>query len=236
MKRKKEIVLGLLLVIGAVFILMNKTGFLQDIGLFTIIFTVILVGILIDNLVEKSIGGVLFSLAFLAILYDGPLGIEHLTPWPVLAAALLGTIGLDMIFKKKHVPVKYDETMKHWEHSEQVIDGTDEEVVECSVSFGSAVKYINSTRLKRAFLKSSFGNLSVYFDNAQLENGEAEVQVDVSLGNIELYIPAEWKVILDVNTSFGGVDEKGKHRTAIGDNVLSIKGNVSFGGMEIYYI
>ena len=42
----------------------------------------------------------LFSLAFAAILFDEALGIEAITPWPVLGAALLGTIGLNMIFNK----------------------------------------------------------------------------------------------------------------------------------------
>ena len=101
MKRKKEIVIGLLLIIGAVFIMVDRMGFFWDIGLFKIIVTVILVGILVDNVAERSFGGILFSIAFLGILYDEPLGIEHLTPWPILGAALLGTIGLNMIFKKK---------------------------------------------------------------------------------------------------------------------------------------
>ena len=100
MKRKKEIIIGLLMIIGAVFIMVDRIGFFWDIGLFKIIVTVVLLGILIDNVVERSFGGILFSLAFLGILYDEPLGIEHLTPWPVLGAALLGTIGLNMIFKK----------------------------------------------------------------------------------------------------------------------------------------
>ncbi len=240
MKRKKEIIIGLLMIIGAVFIMVDRIGFFWDIGLFKIIVTVVLLGILIDNVVERSFGGILFSLAFLGILYDEPLGIEHLTPWPVLGAALLGTIGLNMIFKKKHVQmeVKYDDTIdRHWQQKEQIIDEDCGETVECSVNFSSAVKYIKSARFKRAFLKSSFGNLCVYFDDAHIEQGEeAVVQADVHMGNLELYIPGEWKVVLDVNTSFGSVEESGKRKMADENTVLRITGDVSFGGMQINYI
>lgn len=240
MKRKKEIIIGLLLIIGAVFIMVDRMGFFWDIGLFKIIVTVILVGILIDNVIERSFGGILFSLAFLGILYDRPLRIEHLTPWPILGAALLGTIGLNMIFKKKHVDieVKYDNTLnKHWSEKEQVIDEECGDTVECSVSFSSAVKYIKSTHFKRAFLKSSFGNLCVYFDNAHIGEGEeAVVQTDVHMGTLTLYIPGDWKVVLDVNTSFGNVEERGKRNIQSENRILWITGDISFGGVEIYYI
>ena len=44
---------------------------------------------------------ILFSIAFICIIYDDWLGITALTPWTVLGAALLGSIGLSLIFKKK---------------------------------------------------------------------------------------------------------------------------------------
>ncbi|MEY8393042.1 hypothetical protein D3Z36_17140 [Lachnospiraceae bacterium] len=240
MKRKKEIIIGLLLIIGAVFIMVDKRGFFWDIGLFKIIVTVILAGILIDNLMERSFGGILFSLAFLGILYDKPLGIEHLTPWPILGAALLLTIGLNMIFKKKHVEIemKYDDTQdRYWQKKETVIDEDCGDTVECSAHFSSTVKYIKSPHFKRGYLKSSFGNLCVYFDNTHIEAGEeAVIFTDVHMGNLELYIPGEWKIVLDVNTSFGNVEESRKRKAETENAILRITGDISFGGMEIYYI
>ena len=55
---------------------------------------------LVKSLRKLEWTGILFSLAFLAIIYADMLHIEHLTPWPVLGAALLGSIGLNMIFHK----------------------------------------------------------------------------------------------------------------------------------------
>lgn len=101
MKKGKNIFWGLLFILGAVFIVVNRLGYFQDISVLTVIFTIIVAGVLIDSIAHRSFGGILFSLAFLCILYDKPLGMEALTPWPVLAAALCGTIGLNMIFKEK---------------------------------------------------------------------------------------------------------------------------------------
>ena len=42
----------------------------------------------------------LFSLAFLIIVNDELLGLEAITPWPVLGAALLGSLGLNLLFPK----------------------------------------------------------------------------------------------------------------------------------------
>lgn len=233
MKRGKEIFWGLLLILGAVFIIVNKMGYFQNIGVFTVIFTVFLAGILIENVLQRSFGGILFSLAFLGILYDKQLGIESLTPMPILLVALLGTIGLNMIFKKeRHIKIERG----HWEDAKEIVDVEEEEQIQCAVSFSSTTKYINSPHFRHAYLKSAFGSLSAYFDNAVIEGEKAVAEVDISFGNMELYIPRDWKVILDVDTSFGGVEEKGRYNSAEEGNTLLICGRVSFGELEIHYI
>nr|WP_156301648.1 hypothetical protein [Secundilactobacillus similis] len=63
-----------------------------------VIATLVLAGALIQSLVMLSIGGIIFSLAFLSILYAGPLGIQALAPWTILGIALLLTIGFSLIF------------------------------------------------------------------------------------------------------------------------------------------
>lgn len=236
MKRGKSIFWGLLFILGAVFIVVNRLGYFQDISVLTVIFTIIVAGILIDSIVHRSFGGILFGLAFLCILYDKPLGIESLTPWPVLAAALCGTIGLNMIFKEKK---RSWGSEKHYEWDNEkyreIIDEESEEWVRCEVSFSSATKYINSTNFKKADLESSFGSMSVYFDNAILGDGKALVNVDVSFGDMKLYIPKTWKVVMNLDNAFGGCKEHGNCSVS-DESVLMLKGDVSFGALEIYYI
>lgn len=242
MKRRKEIFWGILFLLGAVFMIVNRLKAFQDIGVFTIFFTIVLVGSLIENIVERSFGGILFSLAFLGILYDRQLGIENLSPWTLLVTAGLGTIGLNMIFKKKemHIKVeKYDDYLEDG-HSRrekgEVIDETEGEHVHCSVSFNSATKYIDNVKLKTAELSSNFGSLVVYFDNAVLADGKAVVNADVNFGSMVLYIPKEWRLIRNIESSFGGVKEYGRYVGSDEGNTLVINGDVTFSGMEIHYI
>ena len=72
-------------------------------------------------------------------------------------------------------------------------------------------------------------------NNAVLKGHEAFVNVDVSFGNMELYIPAGWRVICNVSSSFGSVQEHGRCRGEEAD-MLTINGEVSFGTLDIYYI
>ena len=80
---------GLFLVLAAVFLVVSQLGLLKDIGVFSILFAVFWVAILIEGLIRGSFGKILFSLAFLFIIFDEPLGIEAVNSWTVLAAALL---------------------------------------------------------------------------------------------------------------------------------------------------
>ena len=58
MKRRKEIFWGLLLILGAVLIMTSRTGFLHEIHLVRLILTIFLVGILVENLFQRSFGGI----------------------------------------------------------------------------------------------------------------------------------------------------------------------------------
>ena len=89
-KNGEKIFWGLFFILGAIFILVSRMGYFEEIGLLTLFLTVLLAALLIKSIRHIEFTGILFSLAFLAILYDKPLGIEELTPWPVFGAALLG--------------------------------------------------------------------------------------------------------------------------------------------------
>ena len=236
MKKERNIFWGLLFILGAVFIVVNKLGYFQDIGVVTVIFTIVVAGALIDSICHRSFGGILFSLACLCILYDEPLGIEALTPWPVLVAALLGTIGLNMVFKQKKRSWSCEKNYG-WDNEKyrEIIDEESSEWVRCEVSFSSTTKYVNSTSFKKADLECSFGSMTVYFDNAVLDQGKAAVNVDVSFGDMKLYIPRTWKVVMNLDNAFGGCKEYGSCSMS-DENVLMLNGDVSFGGLEIYYI
>lgn len=237
-RKKEKIFWGVFLILAAAFLVVGKLGFLQELGLWTILFAVFWAAVLIKGVIKLSFGEILFSIAFLCILFDEQLGIEALTPWTVLAAALLGTIGLNLLFRRR----------KHYyggRHKETVIGDNVEfgdvvsfsqgEEVRCECSFGSATKYIDSADFRYAFLECSFGAMKVYFDRAVIPSGHGTVELDVSFSGVELYVPREWTVVNSVDTAFGGVDEKGRNQSE-GTPVLTLSGEVNFSGVTVIYV
>ena len=108
--------------------------------------------------------------------------------------------------------------------------------VQAAVTFQSVIKYINSIHFERADLSTSFGALKVYFDQARPEREELLVHTETSFGTTILYIPREWNVILNVDTAFGNVEEKGMRSPSPDAPKIHINGDVNFGSLEINYI
>lgn len=257
MRRDNKVFLGIVFLILSAFIIASAMGAFDrldgifgKIGFWTIVFTPIFGVWLVKSLMRLAWGGILFSLAFLAILYDEMLGIQNLTPWPVLFAAFFGTLGMSIIFGKRgrwnhrrwnHVDV-LDSTRiedrgmgrKFFDHSNKEIS-EDEQRVRCDVSFSTMTKYICSRALREVVIENAFGSVTVYFDGAILDNGEAYVNVDNAFGFVALYVPKEWRVLTNLNKSFGSFRIFGKYMTQ-SMNTLHINGDIAFGSVEIHYI
>lgn len=238
MMRKEKIFWGVFFVLAAAFMIISQLGFLQGVGAFRIIWAVFCVAVIINGVIKQHFGEILFPLAFICILFDKQLGITALTPWTVLGAALLGTIGLSMLFhKRRHhrMPGYVHMHMDGEEGFERVENGADGNHVHFKTSFGSAIKYVNSDDFEYAELECSFGAMKVYFDNAMLQNQNATIELEVSFGGVELYMPKSWNVINHTDTTFGGIDEKNRNQPD-GSHTVTLTGDVSFAGVTIIYV
>lgn len=221
----KKLFWGLFFIASAVFVIINQMGY-TNIAFLSLLLTILIIPIFIKSIYHVNFWGILFSIAFLIIIYKGYLNID-ISNMAILFSALLGSIGLSIIFNRNHF--KY-----HDEHFDKVIDEEDSEEINLSVNFSSSIKYINSENFKKANLKCSFGAMKVYFDNAKIED-EAIINLDVSFAGVELYIPKEWKIINNVDTSLGGIEEKNL-RSIKSNKKIILKGKVSFSGIEIIYV
>lgn len=109
-KRGRKIFWGMVLVFGTIALLANKLGYLGGIGFWSIAISIVLAAIFIDGMIKRSFGEMLFSIAFFIIANDEMLGLEAITPWPVLLAACALTIGLKMLFprfgKRHHILIQ----------------------------------------------------------------------------------------------------------------------------------
>ncbi|MCI8372405.1 MAG: hypothetical protein HFI75_08405 [Lachnospiraceae bacterium] len=232
--KKRNLFWGIIFLLGAIFIIVGKLGYLSEISFFSLFFTVFLLGILIDSLIRLSFPGIFFSAAFLAIIYDKQLGIVQLTPWTILGAALLASIGCSMLFNGKKFKRNWNK--KHGSHNfSSVINDKDQQVVKHSTSFSSCIKYVNTEDFRRADLKCSYGAMKVYFDNAVIKEPGARINIDVSFGAMELYIPHSWNLHYSIDSSLSGIEEE-ERGTIPGTIDVSLTGKASFSGVTIRYI
>lgn len=106
--------------------------------------------------------------------------------------------------------------------------------VSCENAFGESVRYV-SGEIGWVNLDNAFGTLQVYFTEAYLQGGRADVSLDVAFGKTVLYVPSNWKVNLSLDKAFGSIRESGQHEPD-GANVLMITGDVDFGSLELVYV
>lgn len=223
----KNIFWGLFFVLAGALVLVNQLGLFTEIGLFSLFFTIFLVAILIKSTVHISFTGILFSIAGLCIVYAETLHIENITPWPVLIAALFGSIGLHCIFNNHH---KHHHD-KEFDHESIDSDG----IVNVDVSFGASAKYINTKNLEKVNISCNFGAVKIYLDNASIKNDNAVIYFNMSFAGAELYIPKNWRVENNIDTSLAGIDEKNLNAKDI-EKTIILTGKINLSGIEIIYI
>ncbi len=228
--------------------LIKSFGFLEGIGIWTILWSVCLAIFFVKGIVKGSFGMMLFSLALFVILNDRLLGMESITPWPVLGTALLGSIGLNLLFpcfgKRRILRNAFRGCGGKGLKSIVAIEGEHSGRVEsydhnganvsCENAFGESVRYV-SGEIGWVNLDNAFGTLQVYFTEAYLQGGRADVSLDVAFGKTVLYVPSNWKVNLSLDKAFGSIRESGQHEPD-GANVLMITGDVDFGSLELVYV
>lgn len=238
----KRLFWGSFFILAAALTIINALGLYTSINIVSLLFTILMTAIIIKSLVHFNFGGILIPLAIIGIIFAEPLEITNITPWPLLITAFLLSAGLEIMFgrtqriiKAKIIGGNFHSRFENNENFGEIVDEEDESVVTYSVNFGSGMKYVNSAKLKKAYLSCKFGALKVYFDNAVLDSEGAEIILDVAFGGTELYIPKEWNVIIGTNATLGAIEEKNRKMQTDGPKI-TIKGNVSLSGVEIIYI
>ena len=230
--KKDNVFWGVVLILAAVYIIINSLGFMPDVSVVRLGGAVICGVVFFKSLVGLEFGGMLFSLAILLILFDEQLGITAITPWPVLMAALLGSIGLNMIFgnrvtelkKSNHGPAEFKEA-----------DYVSGDEIRIGGMFGAYKKNISSDNFTKASVSCRFGGMEISFDDAVIQSGRAVVQMNISFSGVEFYIPQSWKVENHTQGMCGGFHEHRSHSSNDGPTIV-FEGSVTFSGVEVYRI
>lgn len=229
---------GLMFLLGAAALVLNRLDIwptFYHISLMDIILTLFFVWIFLVGIRHHNFFGMLFGLALIAIQYDELLHITAITPWTLLGATLLAAIGLTIIFPHKHSKVIGHNGFTFVDSGKKVFNEADGEILYFKNSFGSTTKYVNTDALVNATLQNSFGEMKVYFDNAVIKNGVADINLEVSFGEATLYIPKTWNVENHTKCSFGSFTEENASQSQ-GCPTLRVYGEIAFGDAKIIYI
>lgn len=230
--KKDNVFWGVVLILAAVYIIINSLGFMPDVSVVRLGVAVICGVVFFKSLAGLEFGGMLFSLAILLILFDEQLGITAITPWPVLMAALLGSIGLNMIFGNRVTEIKKS---NHGPAEFKEADYVSGDEIRIGGMFGAYKKNISSDNFTKANVSCRFGGMEISFDDAVIQSGRAVVQMNISFSGVEFYIPQSWKVENHTQGMCGGFHEHRSHSSNDGPTIV-FEGNVTFSGVEVYRI
>ena len=188
-----------------------------------------------SDLSPMSLGIALFGLYML--LYNvGIIPAQYKLTWSMIWPAALILIGLTVLlgylFPKRK---ENNEGFFHVEKGDPVFEFSEEGgYVRVESAFTTETKKVTGDEpFRGAKIDMSFGSLTVDLTEANIENG-ATIDADVSFGSMTLRLPAFVGVKSESSAAFGGVNcPAGDPNAAIR---INLKGDVSFGKIEVEYV
>lgn len=241
MKKKNNILFGLILICLAAVILLNQFNVFGSVSVFGIVIAVLLVCAIISGIREHNFGGIFFPLALLYIVFDEQIealtGFPETSTWIVLLVALLLSVGFSMIFPN------WEKTSRWHEHRDENMHGNHQKTVDknedgkffCENRFGEFTRRIETDNLMSASLRNNFGEMNIHFENATVYDQIVYVDVQVSFGSLKLYVPKEWDIEQNISVFAAQVKEE-NYASAAGTKAIRLSGTVNFGEIIIIYL
>jgi predicted membrane protein len=100
--------------------------------------------------------------------------------------------------------------------------------------FSGIKRRFESERFRGGKATAIFGGMEIDLTQVKLADNQATVALTAIFGGIDLFVPREWKVVVDSNAILGGVDDK--HSPASGAPVrpiLYVRATAILGGIDI---
>ncbi len=259
--QNRHSLIGIILVALGALLVINNFG-IFDFNLSHMIFSwhtiFVVIGIIILSNSKSSIAGIIF-------LVIGLWGyLDHIFPWLTdfafsdLWPLLLIIIGLSLLFRKKD---NKKNEWKQWHRDNykdynksatdqnpyeyykgnfenNVEQKTSEDSIEEVAIFTSTRRSVLSQNFKGGTVSAIFGAITIDFSKAKLADGENHLEIASIFEGCKIFVPRDWKVIVNVTSVFGGIDDKRyvNFDLPTSNGVLIIKGAVVFGGCEIFSI
>jgi predicted membrane protein len=248
MKKKssiKYVLFGLFFIIVGASIICKALGVIPEIdniAMLNILLALMMVPVFVEGIIHVIFSFIFFPIAIELIIFRVPLGLEAITPWPVLGAALFLSLGCSLLVPRNIKWMKRqwngDTLMDRYEGGE---NWTDENMpdgmsdLKMNTRFAGSSKYINSEDFRNCEISCSFGGTKVYFDKAVIQGNSATINLNAEFSGVDLYIPKEWPVKNLLRCKMGGVEEKGERTAAKSGKFVVLTGDTSFSGVTVIY-
>jgi predicted membrane protein len=220
--------LGLVLIAWGGLLFLRETGVLDPALRARDFWPLVLIGLGLSIAVRRRrFGSVLVGLA-VALLGGGLLaerlgyavGAAHL--WPILLIAAGLSFILSAFTRPRHALRVANEQVS-----------ADE--LQRSVSMGNLALVVDSQQFRGGSLSATMGEIRVDLRRAAMAKDEAELDVSLTMGGIELYVPSNWQVVSDVSPFMGVVEDRTEPRPdAAGvQRRLVLRGKITMGAVTV---
>lgn len=225
----------------------SQMGILHyELSFWSILGTIIFALSLIDGLLNLRITESIFSIAFLLMIYAGPLHITRLVPWTILLAALLISIGLEIIFHNRfHTVVYANKRMRQLKRKREnffdnfftdqtVSENSNHVVIEQRLSDSS--RYINSQELESIDVTGRMSDMHLYLNQTKAASDEVNMHLDLSMSSLTIYLPLSWQIENNLASTFAFDDLEIDGSSNGGGPTLVLSGKVSMSEVKIEYV
>jgi predicted membrane protein len=146
--------------------------------------------------------------------------------WQLLLAFMIVAFGLKILFFRN---------CGHFQKGiceEKTISRDGKNIRRIETSFGKQEINFRGEKFEGADVHTSFGALILDFRGADIAEG-AFVDLNVGFAGATIIVPENLAVQIAVSSGFGGVKDDRRYKVTTGSPLLTITGNVGFGGVEI---
>ena len=173
-------------------------------------------------------------LAFIVYLWRVPLGLETMNFWLTIAAAVLLSIGLSVIFQKKHHPFKHIKPHPEMGPSTETL--TQDEFVNIESSFGEQTKYVHANNLKKVNISGNFCSIKVFFDQCIVDGDTLYINISGNFCGIELSMPRNWLVQDNINTFAAEFKDKDAYYNGEQPVHVILQGSANFAEIKVRHV
>ena len=180
-------------------------------------------------LVKWPAGNVLIGVAFIlvgVILELNARGLTHIG-WEVFWPVIIILVGAHLLW-----------------HNARVVTGLGQATaasksdypLDLNFVFSGTDQQISDKDFKGGRINAVFGGFKLDFTHADMQSGEAILEVNLVFGGGEILVPQSWEIEIISSGVFGSVEDKTRRYAvdpSLPKRILRIKGSTVFGGLEI---